>query len=524
MRCISPKISRNAGFTLVEVMVIAPVVILAIAGLVALIIVLTGDVLRIKGSNDLVYNAESALSQIEQDVKRTTEFRQTSYAPTSPQGQGDNAVAFDTISQTTTHLILRSIATSKNPDSQDRKLIYKQSGGTCSTTPYTFDIVYFTKVTSGVTSLWRRIVFGNTTDAGTPCTGTTPWQAPSCTPGYTPSASCLSEDSLLLENVSAMTVQYLNAAGSQINTTTPNAGSAVRNPNDAAGTTNASSAEVTLTTLNTVAGREGTYTGSILSSAPSKSLGSGGGGGGGSGSNVVTLNYTGAAQTWQVPAGVTSIQIECWGAQGATSAPGLGGYSKGSLAVTPGQTLYIYVGQAGGFASGSGMQFTSTTFNGGGRGTTYNGVEGGGSGGGASDVRTSTTLSTRVIVAGGGGSGYQTSGASPIGGNGGGTNGANGADYPGYPGSAGLGGTQSAGGFRGQLSSGSGTIAFSGALGVGGDSPSNNYGSGGGGGYYGGGGGDNTAGGGGSSYIGGVTSGTTTAGIQSGNGKIVITY
>lgn len=519
MRCISPKISRNAGFTLVEVMVIAPFIILAITGIIALIIVLTGDVLRVKGTNDLVYNTQNALSQIEQDVNGATEFRQTSYAPTSPQGQADNAVAFDTISQATTHLILRSNATSKSPDSQERRLIFKQSGGTCSTSPYTFDIVYFTKVTSGITSLWRRVIFGNTTDAGTPCTGTTPWQAPSCTPGYT-STVCLSEDSLLLENVSAMTVQYLNAAGTQINTTTPNAGSAARNPNDAAGTTNASSTEVSLTTLNTVAGRDSTYTGTILSSKPSKIALGGGGGPGGS----ITFNYTGASQTWQVPAGKTSIQIECWGAQGATSVRGLGGYAKGSLVVTPGQTLYIYVGQAGGFASGSGMQFTSTTFNGGGRGTTYNGVEGGGSGGGASDVRTSTTLSTRVIVAGGGGSGYQTSSTSPLGGSGGGTNGGNGADYPGYPGSAGLGGTQSAGGFRGQLTSGGSTIAFSGSLGIGGDSPSNNYGSGGGGGYYGGGGGDNTAGGGGSSYIGGVTSGTTTAGIQSGNGKIVITY
>lgn len=251
MRCISPKINRNAGFTLVEIMVVAPFVILVITSMVALIIILTGDVLRIKGTNDLVYNTQKALDQIEQDVKRTTEFRQTSYAPTSPQGQADNAVAFNTTTQPTTHLILRSAATTKSPDSQERSLIYKQYGGVCSTTPYTFDIVYFTKETGGVTSLWRRVVFGNTTDAGAPCTGTTAWQAPSCTPGYTNTTVCKSEDSLLLENVSAVTVEYLNATGEQIHTAY------------------ASSAEVSLTTLNTVAGRESTYTGTTLSSAPS---------------------------------------------------------------------------------------------------------------------------------------------------------------------------------------------------------------------------------------------------------------
>ena len=250
----------------------------------------------------------------------------------------------------------------------------------------------------------------------------------------------------------------------------------------------------------------------------------GGSSGSGVGTNTATFAYTGSSQTWQVPTGITQVQIECWGAEGATSVSGKGGYAKGNLTVTPGQTLYIYVGQAGVLASGSGMQFTTTTFNGGGRGTTYNATTGGGSGGGASDVRTTTALSTRIIVAGGGGSGYPGNGGDPKGGDGGGTTGSNGVDYPGYSGSAGQGGTQSAGGYRGQLNSGGSTIAFSGALGQGGDSPSNNYGGGGGGGYYGGGGGDNTAGGGGSSYIGGVTGGTTTTGGRSGNGQVKITY
>ena len=46
----------------------------------------------------------------------------------------------------------------------------------------------------------------------------------------------------------------------------------------------------------------------------------------------------------------------------------------------------------------------------------------------------------------------------------------------------------------------------------------------GGGGYYGGGGISNGGGGGGSSYIGGVTGGVTNEGIQTGNGKVIISY
>jgi len=72
-----------------------------------------------------------------------------------------------------------------------------------------------------------------------------------------------------------------------------------------------------------------------------------------------------------------------------------GGYVKGDIPVTPGETLYIYVGQ----------QPTTITggFNGGG-----NGEGAGKGGGGGTDVRQAgTALASRVVVAGaGGGAGY----------------------------------------------------------------------------------------------------------------------
>ncbi len=244
------------------------------------------------------------------------------------------------------------------------------------------------------------------------------------------------------------------------------------------------------------------------------------------------FSYTGGTQTFTVPAGITSVTLEVWGAEGGVSGSpsngGLGGYAIGTLAVSAGSTLYLYVGGQG-QSGGASDQTNAGGWNGGGNGGYDNSdqVQNGGGGGGASDVRYSgQVLGNRVIVAGGGGGSANSAG----GGNGGGTSGSAGTTNS--TGIGGGGGTQSAGGTVYTTSWG----ASAGSLGQGGNGSTNQNAwgsSGGGGGYYGGGGGTGTAihssgyagaGGGGSSYIGGVTSGSTTAGQRSGNGLIKITY
>ncbi|MBK8610857.1 MAG: hypothetical protein IPL84_13195 [Chitinophagaceae bacterium] len=166
--------------------------------------------------------------------------------------------------------------------------------------------------------------------------------------------------------------------------------------------------------------------------------------------------YTGAVQTWVVPAGVTSIHVKAWGAQGNRNAGyiagGLGGFAEGDLAVTPGQTLWFNVG---------GGATTSRTggFNGGGDGGDNTGCAAAiaGGGGGASDVRnTANTLANRRIVAAGGGgaAGDRTAGCGRGTGGGGGAGyygGGGGAGWPGIPpgGPVPTGGTQAAGGAGG---------------------------------------------------------------------------
>ncbi|MEI7420845.1 MAG: glycine-rich protein, partial [Prolixibacteraceae bacterium] len=243
-----------------------------------------------------------------------------------------------------------------------------------------------------------------------------------------------------------------------------------------------------------------------------------------------TFNYTGALQTLTVPAGVTSVVIETWGAQGGinnignSNLGGLGGYAKGTLSVTPGQTLNIYVG-------GQGTGVGNNTLGGAGYNGGGNANGSGSGGGGATDVRFGgTALGNRVIVGGGGGgSGYYSYG----GGAGGGATGTTGGNATnGTAAYGGTGGTQSAGG------TGSGSYpGYSGSLGVGGNgniaSSSIGYSGGGGGGYYGGAGGAGAvsagtgygaAGGGGSSYVGGVSNTTSTSGLRSGNGQALISW
>lgn len=242
---------------------------------------------------------------------------------------------------------------------------------------------------------------------------------------------------------------------------------------------------------------------------------------------VANFSFTGAAQSWTVPSGVTAIQFQVVGASGGTSWGVRGGYGEsvtGTLSVTPGEILSIYVGQQG---SPHSTVSNPAVFNGGGAGYYY-----AAGGGGGSDIRQGgSTLNNRVIVAGGGGGASH----SFAGGDAGFTSGVKGADAQGSAGLIGIGGsggTQSAGGAGGAGASMCGNAAgTSGSLGVGGTGgQASSGGGGGGGGYYGGGGGGSgcnaSSGGGGSSYINSsvVSSYSYALATNTGNGSIRISY
>jgi hypothetical protein len=251
---------------------------------------------------------------------------------------------------------------------------------------------------------------------------------------------------------------------------------------------------------------------------------------------TITFAYTGDYYSWTVPAGVSSISVDAYGAQGgksnyrtSTAVPGSGGRLQATLTTTSAETLHIYVGGQGSPASVA-SNASSPGWNGGGKGGRGNGTGYyGAGGGGASDIRTSVgNLSTRILVAGGGGgTSCNSCNTNDNAGDGGGLIGAEGA-LAAFGSVKSGGGTQSAGGV-GNTYSGWGA-SQAGSLGLGGNAQANdgdvNGGGGGGGGYYGGGGGSWVGGGGGSSFTNAVraSSVTHTQGARTGNGLIIISY
>lgn len=198
---------------------------------------------------------------------------------------------------------------------------------------------------------------------------------------------------------------------------------------------------------------------------------------------ITTFAFTGAAQTFVVPFGVTKLKIKAWGAGGGGSdngggLPGGGGaYASGGLAVSAGESLAIIVGGGG--------VFTNRAGGGGGR----TGVQ-----------RDDEELLT---AAGGGGAGCV--GAGGAGGADLGESGSN--QYSGHGGSLTAGGTPS----PGSLGVGSPGIAYAGGIG------SQAYGAAGPGGYGGGGNAGECTGGGGGGYYGGA-GGSRQGGADGGGG------
>ncbi len=238
-----------------------------------------------------------------------------------------------------------------------------------------------------------------------------------------------------------------------------------------------------------------------------------------------TFNYTGAQQTFVVPAGATAVKVVATGASGGFGYEGrqtnvaLGVVITATIPVTATETLAIFVGGKGGTGGVGG-------FNGG--GSSADSLSPGGGGGGASDVRQGGTTAIqgadyRVVVAGGGGgNGSNYPGIDSLeGGAGGAPMGQNG--IPSYGGYVAYGGTQTAGG-----ASGGPDIATAGTLGKGGTGGgADYYGGGGGGGYYGGGGGFSVlgnaggGGGGGSSFATPLAIGTVSYRYDGPGGTIV---
>jgi hypothetical protein len=221
--------NKQKGFTLVEMLVIAPVVLLTIGAFITVIVNMTGDVLASRGSIVLAYDVQDALNRIEDDIKLSTTFLATNnISLTEPQGYDDNTANFDNVDTAKGDmLILNTLATTDNPLSSIGGLVYLNSQpNDCATnaaqvnqnTPMTMNVVYYVKTVGSVSSLWRRTIAPSnysTDGATTVGCDIVPWQQPSCTPGQV-NAFCKTQDNKLIDGISPsdFTVQYYTSASS----------------------------------------------------------------------------------------------------------------------------------------------------------------------------------------------------------------------------------------------------------------------------------------------------------------------
>jgi len=264
------------GFTLVEMMVIAPIVILLIGAFIALIVNLTGEVMSSRGSNVLTYNLQDALNQIEEDVKLSSTYLSSTNINISSTKQGyggdttnGSTVPFTNIQKSggsTASLILNGLVTNGNPMSTLTGYVYlANSPNPCTSVseysnnrPMSMNIVYFV---DSQNTLWRRVIMpSNYATASVRCGSAAPWQQPSCTPGYNTvtMSFCKTNDMRMIDGVSPsdFVVQYFSSASSTSADTTANnptvTNDTVRNTALQATPTVA----VTITAKQTVAGRD----------------------------------------------------------------------------------------------------------------------------------------------------------------------------------------------------------------------------------------------------------------------------
>lgn len=201
---MSTRNNHSRGFTLIEMLIVAPIVILVIAAFIALTISLTGRALQLRAENTVAYNTQDTLDRIERFVNLASKFNATTGGLTAPLGKNDSTTAFASDDPAT--LILESPATTDSPLKDTRDSVYYNAPNSCGTPAeklnsyYTVQYVFF--VDSNKT-LWQRTLPGPLNSG----ICQTPWQLASCKPGYT-SSTCRTNDTKLLDNVSAFTINY----------------------------------------------------------------------------------------------------------------------------------------------------------------------------------------------------------------------------------------------------------------------------------------------------------------------------
>jgi len=212
---MSKAIKNSPAFTLVELMVAIPMVIVVIGIIVGLMIALVGNVISSNSKNQMIYDVQTALNQIEQDAFLSTSFVDTYSAPT-PQMKSDSSGIYDATpaAGTMPDIVFNQLGTTKNPMDPTRAVSYYARPNPCSgeqaaNDPFFIKVVYFVKAGT----LYKRTIVplnntNATPDGDTVCAK--PWQRGSCTAGYAANPRCQTKDTKMIDGVDSINVTYFN--------------------------------------------------------------------------------------------------------------------------------------------------------------------------------------------------------------------------------------------------------------------------------------------------------------------------
>lgn len=227
---------RSSGFTLVEMLVVAPLAIITVGVVVTAMVSMIGDSISSYTRAKNSYDIQDTLDRIEKDTRISTAFIGTFNAVPAGQGRNANATtnkldATGFNAKNSNDLILNQTASSSNPYDSARNIVYYanqpnacNSATTYLNRPLSVKVAYFTvndPAPATTSTLWRRVFVPTynrnaTPDSQTTCTD--PWQRDTCPTLAT--TDCKAIDEKLVTNVTNFAVTYYDTAGKAITTKT----------------------------------------------------------------------------------------------------------------------------------------------------------------------------------------------------------------------------------------------------------------------------------------------------------------
>lgn len=218
---------KQAGLTLIEVLIVAPLLILLIGTVIGYIVSLTGSSLQTGDKNSVVQETQASLDNIEAETTKATSFFQTSGSTISPQGSNDSTAAWSTTmggtngnTSTNNILIMNVPAVDKSPLDSSRQLVMfdVDESAPCNYGEiFPVMVIYYIKTNE----LWKRTIISSEPGCGTSPAYSTIWQRPSCTPGYTNTTVCKAEDEKLMSGISELKTEFFSDAAGTTPVTNP---------------------------------------------------------------------------------------------------------------------------------------------------------------------------------------------------------------------------------------------------------------------------------------------------------------